>query len=131
MELGIEAWPCGGMEPGRDPGERQGCFLISTEMLPVTVFPRLAQHGIGDGGHPRLTRAEHPYALFFGQRRGGANRTQGDIITGAFKFQRVARPEVQFIPEGLGEHHPTSAVYGQSRIHNCHFTLGGPICKWH
>ena len=47
----------------------------------------------------RLPRAQHPYALFFGQRRGGANRTQGDFITGAFQFQRVARPEVQFISE--------------------------------
>lgn len=72
----------------------------------------LAQRLIGSSGGDRLPDAEDPYPLLLVQPNSSPSRAKHNAVFGAFQFQRIARAELHFVADGLGEYDPSGFIEG-------------------
>jgi hypothetical protein len=84
----------------------------------------LAQRFIGSSGGDRLPNAEDPNPLFLVQPNSSPAWTKDDAVFRAFQFQGIARAELHFIANRLGQDDAAGFVQRQG---GCH----GSIVQWH
>jgi hypothetical protein len=69
--------------------------------------------------------------MFILKRPRATGRAEDDLLTAAFQFQRIARFQLQFLSQGLGNDDAASLVDNEAGIHNWYYNMGGPIGKCH
>ena len=71
----------------------------------------------------------NPHALLLLEEGLGPNGAEGDFFAFAVELQRIARAEVKFLAEGLGNENASSTVEGELRCHSGARVWENPLCK--
>jgi len=117
------------ISPGFFPSRRTRRAIAQKTKFALTAH--LAQRLIRGLGRNRLAGAENPDPLFLVQPNSPSSRPKHNAIFRTFQFQRIARAELHFVANGLGQDDAPRFVEGKSGFDRCHFIMPFAIINWH
>ncbi len=95
---------------------RKPSFALA-EVSRVAFFSDLLQHPIRGRSGQGLPGAKHPDAVLLRERTHPADRTQGDLFTGALHFQCVAGFQMELFPQRLRNHDAPGFINSEAYVH--------------